>query len=179
MGSGQGITVVCVFHDLAQMRDGGKGFECEVFRDLRQRLGEASGGMQGKLVDDDPVDRDVDLISCAFDEFCGLGDRQFFGQGDREQQGPLAIVDEFLDPARMTRERTGPDRLLNDPRNIQEGQTMTGGRRIDDQDVVERLTVVVALLFQVPDLSEDDQLPPARCGLEQLLKRFPFGGCGR
>ena len=124
------------------------------------------------MIDDDAIDADIDVTARAFDEFPGFEYRQIFGECDRQHQCSFPVVYERFDPARMTGEGTRANGMLNDTRYIEKSESVPRRRRVDDQEIVERLSGRVRLLFQMPDLSEDDELPPTRCGLEELLKGF-------
>ena len=70
----------------------------------------------------------------------------------------------------MSRERASSNRVLDDSGYIEECEPVPGCGRVDDQKVVDRTARSIGLLFQMPYFPEDDELSPARRGLEQLPK---------
>jgi hypothetical protein len=82
---------------LAYRIDRWQRLELQISGSLPQQLREMSIVDFRHGVDDDSIDGDVDLAPGAFDQLPGLEYGQLFGQGHRQQQRALAIVDQGFD----------------------------------------------------------------------------------
>jgi predicted Zn finger-like uncharacterized protein len=168
---GQFVSSRAVFEHRTHNRDRREAFKFEICGNVGQIARCSARTMSRHTVHDDTVDADVDVTSRAVDEVLRLEDRQIFGQRDGQHDRAVTVVYERFDPTRMSRQRTGTDGALNDARHVEKRESVAGRRCVDDQQIVKGASRGIGLLFEVPDLSEDDEFPPAGCRFEELLKR--------
>ena len=116
----------------------------------------------------DAVHRDAGLLADAVHELGGLPSRQLLGQRDRQQERAGRILQHFFHQQRVPSQRPGAQRRDHHSRHVEESHAVTGGGRIDHEEVVERPTRGLLHLLEVPELPQRDELPPARRGRHQL-----------
>ncbi len=107
-------------------------------------------------------------VADAVHEVGGLPGRQLLGQRDRQQERADRVLQHLLHQQGVPPQRPGAQRRDHHARHVEEGHAVTGGGRIDHEEVVERPTFFFLHLLEVPELPQRDQLAPARRGRHQL-----------
>ena len=122
-------------------------------------------------VDDGGVDVHAHVLFQAGAQVDRLVHRHLLGQRHRDHAGGARVGDEVVDPPRLLGDRAHAGDLRVGARGAQEGHAVSGGRSVDDGQVVRPRAAHPSLeLGQVPDLADRHELVDPGRGGGQVLE---------